>query len=384
MSKITSKLFEPIQLGAINAKNRIFMAPCTRGRATKEHVPTPIMIEYYKQRASAGLLITEATGISQQGLGWPYAPGIWTEEQVNAWKPVTEAVHKAGGKIILQLWHMGRMVHSSFLGGEKPISSSAINAVDYSGFGDTPVDKINPYKLAHTYYGRLKYDEPRAATKADIQAIIEDYRRAAKNAMAAGFDGVQIHAANGYLIDQFLRDGPNKRTDEYGGSLENRMRLLLEVTQAVVDTVGADKTGVRLSPNETAQGTGDSNPQETFPAAAKALSELGIAHLEVREPDFHGTFGKAEHAPIAPAMRAAFKGHFVLNSDYTFEKADKIMKEGLADAIAFGRPFMANPDLPERFKTGATLNKDHMPTWFTQGPEGYTDYPFLTSQQSSL
>ncbi|MET0372772.1 MAG: alkene reductase, partial [Rhizorhabdus sp.] len=237
-------LFDPIALGAITAPNRIIMAPLTRSRATREAVPTPVMAEYYAQRASAGLIISEATGISRAGLGWPDAPGIWNDEQVAAWRVVTDAVHEAGGRIVSQLWHMGRVVHPSF-SGEQPVSSSAIAAPD----------------LAHTYEGKQPYVVPRALGIDEMPALVDDYRDAARNAIAAGFDGVQIHAANGYLIDQFLRDGVNRRNDAYGGPIENRLRLLDEVTRAVVDTVGAERTSVRLSPNGVAQGTDDSNPE---------------------------------------------------------------------------------------------------------------------------
>lgn len=352
-------LFDPIRFGAITAPNRIFMAPLTRARATRQHVPTPVMAEYYAQRASAGLIISEATGISQQGLGWPYAPGLWSAEQTEAWKPVVAAVHKAGGRIVAQLWHMGRLVHPDFLGGEAPVSASATTAPSH----------------AHTYDGTKPYGQARALRLDEIPGLIEDYRIATRNALAAGFDGVQVHAANGYLIDEFLRDNSNLRQDGYGGSIENRIRLLREVTEAVVEVAGADRTGVRLSPNGDSQGTNDSNPQELFPAAAAALSDLGIAFLELREPDFEGTFGKAEVAPIAPAIRKVFRGALVLNSDYDGPKARAAMARGEADAIAFGRPFLANPDLPYRLAEGLPLNKDNPKTWYSQGDEGYIDYP---------
>lgn len=354
-----SSLFDPIQLGMVSAPNRILMAPLTRGRSTREHVPTPIMAEYYAQRASAGLIITEATGITQQGLGWPYAPGIWSSEQVAAWRPVTEAVHAAGGRIVVQLWHMGRLVHPSFLGGAQPVSSSAT-----TGPGD-----------AHTYDGKQPYAEARPLRLDEIAGLLDDYRHATRQAIAAGFDGVQIHAANGYLIDQFLRDNSNFRDDRYGGSIDNRVRLLREVTQAVVETAGANRTGVRLSPNGDTQGANDSNPEELFVAAAAALSALGIAFLELREPGMDGTFGKAERPPIAPAIRRAFAGPLILNSDYDGDKAQAVLDAGIADAIAFGRPFLANPDLPDRLANGVALNKDEAKTWYSQGPEGYVDYP---------
>jgi 2,4-dienoyl-CoA reductase-like NADH-dependent reductase (Old Yellow Enzyme family) len=352
-------LFDPIQLGAIHAPNRILMAPLTRGRSTRDHVPTPLMAEYYAQRASAGLIISEATGITQQGLGWPYAPGLWNAEQVKAWQPVTAAVHKAGGRIAAQLWHMGRLVHPSFLGGAAPVSSSAT-----TGPGQ-----------AYTYDGKLPYQPARALRADEIPALLEDYRRATRNALEAGFDGVQIHAANGYLIDQFLRDNSNFRTDEYGGPVANRIRLLQEVTQAVVGVAGADRTGVRLSPNGDSQGCNDSDPEALFSAAAAALSDIGIAYLELREPGMEGTFGRAERPPVAPAIRRVFKGNLILNSDYDGQSGQAMLDQGVADAIAFGRTFIANPDLPARIARGIPLAKDVMATWYSQGPQGYIDYP---------
>jgi N-ethylmaleimide reductase len=352
-------LFDPIDLGAIRAPNRILMAPLTRARGTREHVPTPIMAEYYTQRASAGLIISEATGISQQGLGWPFAPGLWNGEQVGGWRVVTDAVHAAGGRIVSQLWHMGRIVHPSFMGNEQPVSSSATTAPGQ----------------AHTYAGKQDYAQARPLQLDEIPGLLEDYRRAARHAIEAGFDGVQIHAANGYLIDQFLRDNTNLRTDQYGGSIENRVRLLREVTQAVADAIGADRTSVRLSPNGTIQGVNDSDPEALFTAAASVLSAIGIGFLELREPGYEGTFGKAEHEPIAPAMKAAFAGPLVLNSDYDGAKAQAAVDAGQADAVAFGRPFLANPDLPHRIAAGIPLTRDVPATWYSQGREGYIDYP---------
>lgn len=360
-------LFDPIRVGAIEAKNRIFMAPLTRGRATREHVPTPIMAQYYTQRAGAGLILTEATGISQEGLGWPFAPGIWSDAQVDAWRPVVKAVHDHGGKIVCQIWHMGRMVHSDFLGGKPPVSSSATTAPDH----------------AHTYDGKKPYSQARALEVAEIPRLLADYERATANALAAGFDGVQIHAANGYLIDEFLRDGTNLRTDEYGGPIENRVRLLREVTQAVAKVAGAERTGVRLSPNGEIQGCNDSNPEPLFVAAARALDEIGIAFLEMREPGYNGTFGKADHPPIAPAMRKVFRSPMILNADYDGRSGQQALDEGRADAIAYGRTFIANPDLPERFAKGAPLTKDEATTWYSQGPKGYVDYPTLAEQKAA-
>ncbi len=354
-------LFDPITLGAVDAPNRILMAPLTRGRSDKDAVPSDLMIDYYTQRASAGLIISEATGISREGLGWPFAPGLWTQAQVDAWKPVTKSVHAAGGRIIAQLWHMGRQVHSSVIGGQ-PVSSSATKTEGQ----------------AHTFEGKKDFEVARPLELDEIPRLLEDYELATKNALAAGFDGVQIHAANGYLIDQFLRDNANSRTDEYGGSIENRIRLLREVAERVISVAGADRTSVRLSPNGDSQGVDDSNPEPLFTAAAKALSDLGIAFLELREPGPDGTFGKTDVPKLSPAIRKVFKGVLVVNSDYdTLEKAQAELDTGVADAISFGRTFIANPDLPERLRAGAPLAQDNPKTWYSQGPEGYIDYPAL-------
>ncbi|KQN28748.1 MULTISPECIES: alkene reductase [unclassified Sphingomonas] len=354
-------LFDPLTIGAVEAPNRILMAPLTRGRADRDAVPTDIMVEYYTQRASAGLIISEATGISREGLGWPFAPGLWTDAQVAAWKPVTDSVHAAGGRIIAQLWHMGRQVHSSVIG-TQPVSSSATATEGQ----------------AHTFEGKQDFEVARPLELNEIPRLLNDYELATKNALAAGFDGVQIHAANGYLIDQFLRDNANLRTDEYGGSIENRIRLLREVAERVISVAGADRTSVRLSPNGDSQGVDDSNPEPLFTAAAKALSDLGIAFLELREPGPDGTFGKTDVPKLSPAIRKVFKGVLVVNSDYTtVEEAQAELDSGNADAITFGRTFIANPDLPERLRTGAPLAKDDAKTWYSQGPEGYIDYPAL-------
>jgi N-ethylmaleimide reductase len=355
-----TSLFDPIQLGAVSAPNRILMAPLTRGRATRDHVPTPVMVDYYRRRASAGLIISEATGISRQGLGWPYAPGLWTPQQVEGWKPVTAAVHDAGGRIFAQLWHMGRLVHSSVTG-QQPVSSSPIAAPGH----------------AHTYGDNADYETPRALEVADIPALLDSYAQAARNAIAAGFDGVQIHAANGYLIDEFLRNGVNHRDDDYGGSPENRVRLLREATSIVVDAIGADRTAVRLSPNGDTQGTDDSDPASLFPVAAQALDALGIAFLELRELTPEGTYGSSDVPRQSPLIRRHFRGPLILNSDYTVDSAQAALDSGVADAIAFGRPFIANPDLVERLRTGAPLNMWDAKTFYTQGAEGYTDYPVL-------
>jgi len=349
-------LFDSIQVGDIAAANRIFMAPLTRGRATPEHVPTELMIEYYRQRAGAGVIITEGTGVSRLGLGWPAAPGLWTADQAEAWKPVTAAVHEAGGKIVAQLWHMGRLARPDVTG-LKPLSCSPTLA---------PYHKPeNPYAEAH------------AATLDDIRRAQDEYAGAARNAIRAGFDGVQLHGANGYLIDQFLRDGTNFRDDEYGGSPENRIRFMRESVEAVIAEVGAGRTAIRLSPNGDTQGADDSDPESVFVPAAKVLNDLGIAFLELREIAPDGTFGSTDVPKLGPQIRKVFTRPLVLNQDYSFESATADVESGLADAIAFGRKFLANPDLVERFRKGAELNADNMRTWYTPGPEGYTDYPTL-------
>lgn len=357
-------LFDPIQLGAIACPNRILMAPLTRCRSTKAHVPVPLMGEYYAQRASAGLIISEATGISPEGLGTPYAPGIWNDEQVEAWKPITEQVHKAGGRIICQLWHMGRLVHSDFIGGKPPISASATR-FDYH---------------AHTYEGTKPYDTARALPVDEIPRVIGDYVRATENARRAGFDGVQIHAANGYLIDQFIRSSSNLRHDDYGGAIENRIRLLGEITQALVGVWSHEHVSVRLSPNGETQGVNDATPEATFTAAAALLDSIGIAFLELRDPPATGTFGASDVPPVSPHIRKVFKGPLVLNSDYVLDNASTAMEQGRADAISFGRTFLANPDLPARLAIDAPLTPDNPKRWYGQGAEGYTDYPTIEQQ----
>jgi hypothetical protein len=353
-------LFDPIQLGAIRAPNRVIMAPLTRARATRGAVPTPIMAEYYAQRASAGLIISEATGISREGLGWPYAPGLWNEAQVEAWKPVTAAVHAGGGRIVAQLWHMGRLVHPD-LGGGVPVSASATTAA----------------ALAHTYGGKKPYVEARALRLHEITRILDDYDRAARNAIAAGFDGVQIHAANGYFIDQFLRESSNLRDDSYGGAPENRIRLLIEVTERVAAAVGADRTAVRLSPNGASQGVEDSDPAAVFVPAARELDRIGIAFLELREQGPDGTFGRSEQPKVSPVLRPVFSRPLVLNQDYRLDNAQQAIASGVADAVSFGRPFISNPDLVERLRIAAPLAPDEMASWYSQGAEGYVDYPVL-------
>ncbi|MFZ9395640.1 MAG: alkene reductase [Erythrobacter sp.] len=363
-------LFQPLKFGAFEAKNRIFMAPLTRGRAAEPmFVPNELMATYYRQRAGAGLILSEATGISREGLGWPSAPGIWSDEQAEAWKASTAAVHEEGGLIVLQLWHMGRIVHPYFLDGEPPFSASATCAPGH----------------AHTPVGRQDYQTARAMTLEDIRRTIGDYRRAAENAKAAGFDGVQLHGANGYLVDQFLRDGTNLRDDAYGGSPENRTRFMREVLEALVDVWGADRVGIRLSPNGESQGCDDSNPPATFGAAAKVCEELGLAFVELREPGPDGTFGQTDVPKQSPMIREIYSGALVLNSDYTAAEADADVSAGRCDAVSFGRPYISNPDLAERIRVGAhwNPNKDVPKSWYFPGEAGYIDYPTLAEEQAA-
>lgn len=354
-----ASLFDPITIGAIEAPNRIFMAPLTRMRASSDHVPTDLMIEYYRQRATSGLIIAEATGISRVGLGWPHTPGLWTDEQTEAWKPVTDAVHAAGGRIMAQLWHMGRLARPDTIGQES-ISSSPVRA---------------PYAVPE----KNPYGTPRAATLDDIRQTIDDYAHAARNAIAAGFDGVQVHSANGYLLDQFLRNGVNARDDQYGGSPENRIRLMREVMECVIAEVGADRTAIRLSPNGEAQGADDSDPESVFVPAARALNTMGLAFLELREQSPGSTFGATDVPKLSPQIRKVFAGPLVLNQDYTLEGAQADLDSGLADAISWGRRYIGNPDLVERFRAGAPLADDNPKTWYSKGAAGYTDYPALAT-----
>ncbi len=339
------------------------MAPLTRGRSDPGSVPNAMMAEYYRQRAGAGLIISEATGISVEGLGWPAAPGIWNEAQVAGWKPVTQAVHAEGGKIVLQLWHMGRIVHPDFLGGQPGLSASATTAPDH----------------AHTPTGRKPHEQARAATLDDIKRTVANYANAARNAKAAGFDGVQLHGANGYLVDQFLRAGTNLRTDEYGGSPQNRTRFMREVLEAIIAVWGADRVSIRLSPNGMSQGCDDPDPASIFGEAARVIQELGVSFVELRQPGPEGTFGQTEVPQQDGLIRSIYSGPLMLNSDYTAEEAEADVASGRCDAISFGRPYISNPDLAERIRVGAEWapNTNVPKSWYLPGPEGYIDYPAL-------
>jgi 2,4-dienoyl-CoA reductase-like NADH-dependent reductase (Old Yellow Enzyme family) len=359
-------LFDPLELGSLELPNRMVMAPLTRARSNREGVPNALMAEYYAQRASAGLIITEATGISREGLGWPDAPGLWNNAHVEGWKLVTGAVHRAGGRIVAQLWHMGRLVHPD-LGLGQPVSASVTTAPDF----------------ARTYEGKKPYVEARAATKSDIRRIIGDYVCAAKRAIAAGFDGVQIHGANGYLVDQFLRDSANFRTDEYGGSIENRIRFASEVLEAVGDAVGIERVGIRFSPNFHSQGVEDSDPIRLFAALAGRLEELKVPWIELREPSRPTSAGSVPTEPVSPAMRSRYSGKILINSDYDWQDAWQRVAAGNADGVSIGRLFIANPDLVRRIATGAPLNEGDPSTFYSGDWRGYTDYPTLEEAQAA-
>lgn len=355
---MTNDLFTPVTLGSISLKNRIIMAPLTRNRAGEGGVPQAINVTYYEQRASAGMIITEATPISAMAHGYPALPGIYTDAQVAGWKKVTDAVHAQGGKIVLQLWHVGRISHPSLLPeGALPVAPSA----------------IKPAGQAFTYQGLVDFVEPRALDASELPGIVQDYAHATKCALAAGFDGVEIHAANGYLLDQFLRDGSNKRTDNYGGSFENRSRLLLEVAAAVVAVAGADKVGVRVSPVNPFNDMQDSNPQALFNFVADALSQFNLAYLHALEGDVAG----GEAAFDFNALRTHFKGSYIANLGYDKARGNAAIASGHADAIAYGVPFIANPDLVERFRQDAPLNAADANTFYGGAEAGYTDYPAL-------
>jgi N-ethylmaleimide reductase len=361
-----SSLFHPLRMGSLELPNRIVMAPLTRARANFEGVPNELMATYYAQRASAGLIISEATGISREGLGWPNAPGLWSEAQVNGWKQVTEAVHQQGGRIVAQLWHMGRLVHPS-VSGMDPVSSSALTAPDY----------------AHTYEGKKPYVEPRAATGHDVERIVADYAQAARNAVAAGFDGVQVHGANGYLVDQFLRDGANLRSDEYGGSVANRIRFMTEVLEAVGGAIGIDRVGIRFSPNIHSQGVEDSDPIALYEAVARRLNELDVPWIEMREPRQPTSAGVVPSVPVSPAMRPLYSGRILINADSNWCDALRATIDGHADGVSIGRLFIANPDLVQRIATGAPLNQGDSSTFYAGGAKGYVDYPSLEDAQAA-
>jgi 2,4-dienoyl-CoA reductase-like NADH-dependent reductase (Old Yellow Enzyme family) len=346
-------LLDPIQLGDLNLPNRVFMAPLTRLRGTPDHIPTPIMVDYYTQRASAGLIISEGTPVDPLGVGYANVPGLWSKEQTEAWKPVTAAVHKSGGHIFSQIWHVGRISDPEFLNGQLPVAPSAIAATG-------TVSLLRPQR---------PYPTPRALKIEEIKGVVEAFRRGAQNAQLAGFDGVELHGANGYLLDQFLQDGANQRRDEYGGAIENRARLMLECVDAAISVFGPGRVGMHLAPRGDAHGISDSNPTDTFTYIARELGKRKLAFIAAREhvgPD-----------SIGPNLKQVFGGVFVANEAIDQHTGQQLLDEGKADAVAFGKLFIANPDLPARFGKGSPLNRPNAATFYAPGPEGYTDYPAL-------
>lgn len=363
---MTNKLFSPYTLGPTTLSNRMVMAPLTRSRAGDGDVPVDLAVTYYTQRATAGLIISEATQISPQGKGYPKTPGIYSDAQITGWKRVTDSVHAHGGRMFLQLWHVGRISHPSTQeDGILPVGPSAVK----------PAGKI------FTDTGEQEFVTPRALELSELPGIVEQYRQAAQNAKAAGFDGVEVHAANGYLLDQFLRDGTNQRTDEYGGSIENRTRLLLEVVEVVSEVLGADRVGVRLSPYSNFNDMHDSDPVPLFTYVAEKLHGLGIVYLHVIEPvnaDHPMAMPESKTAPIAPVLHKAFGATFMLNGGYGKETGTAAIENNEADLICFGVPFIVNPDLVKRYETNAPMNTPDQSTFYGGGAGGYTDYPALT------
>lgn len=352
----TNTLFSAYELSDLKLKNRFVMSPMTRSRAVEGRVPNPLAVDYYTQRAGAGLIITEATQVSPQGVGYIRTPGIHSKEQIAGWKKITDAVHKEGGKIFLQLWHVGRISHSDFHGGKPPVAPSAIAAE-----GKT-----------WTEQGQKEYSKPRALEASELPGIVEDFRRGALNAKEAGFDGVEIHGANGYLLDQFTRDGTNKRTDNYGGSLENRLRFPLEVVDAVVSVWGANRVGYRMSPYFTGHSMSDSNPIATFSQLTDELNKRKLAYIHVIDSPKNAQ-------RISPILRELFDNTYIVAEGFDLRTASEALATDEADLVAFGKPFISNPDLPARYKNDKPLSEWNAATFYAPGPkgdaEGYTDYP---------
>jgi 2,4-dienoyl-CoA reductase-like NADH-dependent reductase (Old Yellow Enzyme family) len=348
-------LLDPLRVGAWNLRNRVVMAPLTRCRADAGRVPNRMMADYYRQRATAGLILSEATSVDSMGVGYPDTPGIWSAEQVEGWKLVTRAVHEEGGLILLQLWHVGRISDPLYLNGATPVAPSALAAGGH-------VSLVRPEK---------PFVVPRALEREEIPAIVAAYRRGAENAQAAGFDGVEIHGANGYLLDQFLQDGTNKRTDDYGGPVENRARLMFEAIDAAIAVWSADRVGLHLAPRSDSHAMSDSDPAATFGHVAREAGKRKLAFLCARE---------SEQPPrLGPDLKKAFGGVYIANEKFTRESAGAVLARGEADAVAFGKAFLANPDLPERFAKGAPLNEPKPETFYGKGPGGYVDYPVLAA-----
>jgi N-ethylmaleimide reductase len=357
-------LFSPYRMGDLELPNRIVMAPMTRSRAMEGDVPGPMTVTYYVQRASAGFIITEGSQVSPQGVGYSHTPGIYSAAQVAGWKKVTDAVHKAGGRMFIQLWHVGRVSHPDFLSGALPVAPSALPVEGY----------------VHTPGGKKQIPVPRALETGEMPGIVRQFKQGAENAKAAGFDGVEIHGANGYLLDQFLRSGSNKRTDQYGGSIENRARLPLEVAKAVIQVWGGDRVGYKISPHFTGHSMSDASPRETYSYFAKELSDAGLGYLHLVE----SIGGREGVVPaderMAPELRRIFKRTFMLNGGYGLRSGNEAIEKGEADLISYGVLFLANPDLPERFRLNALLNEPDVATYYTGGAKGYIDYPTLADR----
>jgi 2,4-dienoyl-CoA reductase-like NADH-dependent reductase (Old Yellow Enzyme family) len=353
-------LFDSLVVGDWRLSNRVVLAPLTRTRASAGRVPNSLMAEYYRQRAGAGLMLSEATSVTPMGVGYPDTPGIWSPEQVEGWKLVTRSVHEAGGHILLQLWHVGRVSHPSYLNGESPVAPSAIAPEGHPSL----LRPIRPYVT------------PRALLQEDISGVVAAFQQGAENAQRAGFDGVEIHGANGYLLDQFLQDSTNRRTDDYGGSIENRARLMLDVTDAVVSVWGARRVGMHLAPRGDLYSMGDSNPAATFGYVAEQLGRRGLAFIAARE-----SVGPTR---LGPELKRRFGGIYIANEGFSLETANHAIASGEADAVAFGKLFIANPDLPRRFALGAPLNPPDPTTFYGSGPHGYIDYPALDGQFGTM
>jgi len=353
-------LFTPVKLGALTLPNRIIMAPLTRARTEVDHIPTDLMAEYYAQRASGGLLIAECSMVMPGTSAFWTEPGIYSPEQIEGWKKVTDAVHAKGGRIFLQIWHGGRACHPALNDGKAAVAPSAIAIADE----------------VHTPEGKLPYTVPHALALQEIPSIVDAFKQGAKNAKLAGFDGVEVHGANGYLLDQFLRDGSNQRTDEYGGSIENRARFLLEVLQAVIDVWGNDRVGLRLSPVNSFNSMQDSDPIGLTEWLGTKLNDFNLAYLHLMRSDFFGL----QKQDVLAACQKVYNGNLISNMGYSAQEAEDAIAQKNVAAVAFGVPYLANPDLPERFKAGAPLNEADATTFYTPGAKGYTDYPFMKTK----
>ncbi|MFZ0661752.1 MAG: alkene reductase [Acidobacteriaceae bacterium] len=346
-------LLDPIRIGNLDLPNRVFMSPLTRLRGTEDNVPTPVMAEYYKQRAGAGLIVSEGVPVDPMGVGYRQVPGIWSQQQVAAWKPIAKAVHDAGGHIFMQIWHVGRISHPMFLHGKSPVAPSAVKPKGN-------VSHVHPL---------TEFETPRALRTEEVRTVVEQFRRGARNAQAAGFDGVELHGANGYLLDQFLQDGTNQRTDEYGGPVENRARLMLECADAAASVFGPERVGMHLAPHSPAGDISDSDAINTFTYVIKELGKRRLGFITVRDP--------VGPKHLGVLLKNTFGGVVVFNDGYTRQTAEDVLQRGEADAVAFGKLFIANPDLPRRFAENAPLNVPVPETFFSHGTEGYVDYPSL-------